>query len=129
MPAAAAAGGGGGGVGRQSPAVEATLDRWVAAKRARDYETADALRAELEAAGVRPEDARPRKGPPRVAAGGRSLIRGAARRAERREGAPRRPDAGAASGGGARRAGSRVGARSRFTHCTLCDLGSGGKAP
>ena len=76
--------------GRQSPAVEATLDRWVAAKRARDYETADALRAELEAAGVRPEDARPRKGPPRVAAGGRSLIRGAARRAERREGAPRR---------------------------------------
>ena len=102
MPAAAAAAAGGG-VGRQSPAVEATLDRWVAAKRARDYETANALRAELEAAGVRPEDARPRKGPPRVAAGGRSLIRGAARRAERREGAPRRPDAGAASGGGARR--------------------------
>ena len=35
------------------------LDRWVESKRQRDFGTADKLRSQLEARGVRPEQARP----------------------------------------------------------------------
>uniref|UniRef100_A0A7S4UV66 Uncharacterized protein n=1 Tax=Alexandrium monilatum TaxID=311494 RepID=A0A7S4UV66_9DINO len=41
------------------PATEAKLDRWVLAKREKDFGTADALRAELRAAGLEPDSLRP----------------------------------------------------------------------
>ena len=42
-----------------SPDDHVKLDQWVNAKRARDYPTADQLRAELEAHGIKPDQARP----------------------------------------------------------------------
>ena len=39
--------------------VEVELDRWVAAKRAKDYSTADRIRSDLRIRGVEPEAARP----------------------------------------------------------------------
>eukprot|EP00445_Apocalathium_hangoei_P022364 CAMPEP_0203889566 /NCGR_PEP_ID=MMETSP0359-20131031/33108_1 /ASSEMBLY_ACC=CAM_ASM_000338 /TAXON_ID=268821 /ORGANISM="Scrippsiella Hangoei, Strain SHTV-5" /LENGTH=1572 /DNA_ID=CAMNT_0050811013 /DNA_START=25 /DNA_END=4746 /DNA_ORIENTATION=- len=44
---------------RYDPAIEAKLDRWVAAKREKDFRTADALRAELRTHGIDPDSARP----------------------------------------------------------------------
>ena len=39
--------------------VDAKLDAWVAAKRAKDFATADRLREEMRAMGVEPDHARP----------------------------------------------------------------------
>ena len=39
--------------------VEATLDQWVNAKRAKDFVTADRIRMELRARGVEPDKVRP----------------------------------------------------------------------
>ena len=59
-------GGGGGGGGRGLPPMSAEmndkLDAWVAAKRERDFETSDRLRAEMKDAGVNPEEYRPAPG-------------------------------------------------------------------
>jgi len=52
--------GGGGGVGSYDPETEAMLDEWVKAKRTRDYNTADAIKATLKAQGINPDDARPK---------------------------------------------------------------------
>eukprot|EP00927_Polykrikos_kofoidii_P071655 TRINITY_DN6790_c0_g1_i1.p1 TRINITY_DN6790_c0_g1~~TRINITY_DN6790_c0_g1_i1.p1 ORF type:complete len:602 (-),score=111.01 TRINITY_DN6790_c0_g1_i1:251-2056(-) len=41
------------------PETEAKLDRWVAAKREKDFTLADTLRSELRAAGVEPDNVRP----------------------------------------------------------------------
>jgi len=41
------------------PGTEAKLDRWVLAKREKDFGTADALRSELRAAGLEPDSLRP----------------------------------------------------------------------
>ena len=51
-----------------SSSTEAKLERWVAAKRARDFVTADAIRAELRAIGVNPDSVRPAH-PPSVTSG------------------------------------------------------------
>eukprot|EP00662_Eupelagonemidae_sp_cell21_P051874 gene51874-biopygen113384 len=48
-----------GSVNQHDPATEERLDAWVNAKRAKDYATADAIRAELQAHGVDAEAARP----------------------------------------------------------------------
>merc|ERR1712194_827340 len=50
-------GGGGGGGGRRGGRdnVEDLLDRWVSAKRDRDFQTADDIRAQLRDLGVEPE--------------------------------------------------------------------------
>ena len=51
------------------PTTNAKLDEWVAAKRAKDFATADRLREELRAMGVEPDHARPAHpaaGPPQV---------------------------------------------------------------
>ena len=72
----AAGGGGGGGSGaayeerkkKRSPEVEAKLAKWVAAKRARDFATADKLRDELRKAGVDAEAAAARPGTDAAAA-------------------------------------------------------------
>ena len=42
-----------------SPADKALLDRWVECKRSRDFVTADRIRGELEAKGIRAEVVRP----------------------------------------------------------------------
>merc|ERR1712060_736931 len=53
-------GGGGCGVNSgYSPEIEARLDEWITAKRARDFVTSDAIQAELEAQGVDTKAARP----------------------------------------------------------------------
>jgi len=58
-------GGGGGGTGyggvtaQSGQLVESKLDAWVAAKRAKDFATADNLRSELRAVGVDPDTERP----------------------------------------------------------------------
>jgi hypothetical protein len=46
-------------VGVYDQDTEAKLDRWVQAKREKDYETADSIRYELRASGVDPDRARP----------------------------------------------------------------------
>lgn len=48
----------------RSSSTEAKLERWVAAKRARDFVTADAIRAELRAIGIDPDSVRPAHPPP-----------------------------------------------------------------
>eukprot|EP00931_Biecheleriopsis_adriatica_P066002 TRINITY_DN4042_c0_g2_i7.p2 TRINITY_DN4042_c0_g2~~TRINITY_DN4042_c0_g2_i7.p2 ORF type:complete len:130 (-),score=30.64 TRINITY_DN4042_c0_g2_i7:128-517(-) len=57
---------GGGGGGRQGPGpqkydqeTETMLDDWVQAKRAKDFETADSICAELREQGIEPAEARP----------------------------------------------------------------------
>eukprot|EP00930_Biecheleria_cincta_P083559 TRINITY_DN73111_c0_g1_i1.p1 TRINITY_DN73111_c0_g1~~TRINITY_DN73111_c0_g1_i1.p1 ORF type:complete len:863 (+),score=139.61 TRINITY_DN73111_c0_g1_i1:83-2671(+) len=52
LPPASAAGG-------VDPQTRAKLDRWLAAKRMKDYETADVIRKELRAKGIDPEILRP----------------------------------------------------------------------
>jgi len=55
-------GGGGGGSGQRAkygPMLESKLDRWVEAKRGKDWSTADSLRQELRALGIDPDTARP----------------------------------------------------------------------
>jgi len=52
-------GGGGGPPPTYSPEIEARLDEWIQAKRARDFETSDAIQRELEAQGVDTKAARP----------------------------------------------------------------------
>jgi hypothetical protein len=51
-----------GGGGHLDPHTERQLDQWVAAKRAKDFGTADRLRDELRKMGVEPDDARPSGG-------------------------------------------------------------------
>merc|ERR1719183_2611554 len=41
------------------PDIEAQLDRWVAAKRDKDFATADAIRSDLRSMGVEPDTIRP----------------------------------------------------------------------
>merc|ERR1711933_27345 len=45
--------------GPYDPETEAKLDQWVQAKRARDFQTSDAIQAELEAQGIDTKAARP----------------------------------------------------------------------
>merc|ERR1740138_56836 len=45
--------------GPYDPETEAKLDEWVQAKRARDFQTSDAIQAELEAQGIDTKAARP----------------------------------------------------------------------
>merc|ERR1712228_54019 len=47
------------GGGSGDPAVDAMLDEWVKAKRTRDFETADQIKAVLRAQGIDPDTARP----------------------------------------------------------------------
>lgn len=49
-------------VGRKAD-IEADLDRWVEAKRAKDFDTADAIREKLKAQGVDAETERPKNAP------------------------------------------------------------------
>mmetsp|Transcript_129296 Transcript_129296/g.322292 ORF Transcript_129296/g.322292 Transcript_129296/m.322292 type:complete len:1016 (+) Transcript_129296:43-3090(+) len=44
---------------RYNSAVEAKLEQWVAAKRAKDFELADSIRSELRGVGVNPDTVRP----------------------------------------------------------------------
>ena len=50
-----------------SKEMEDKLEQWVAAKRQRDFETSDRIRAEMKDAGVNPEEYRP---PPGKGGGG-----------------------------------------------------------
>ena len=56
----------GGGYGRGLPPLsqemQEKLDEWVAAKRRRDFETSDRIRAEMKEAGCNPEEYRPKPG-------------------------------------------------------------------
>ena len=45
-----------------NPELTEKLEEWVQAKRRRDFATADALRSEMQAAGVNPEELRPKPG-------------------------------------------------------------------
>merc|ERR1712151_111240 len=56
--------GGGGGGQTSNEDIEHQLDRWVDAKRAKDFETADAIRANLRAKGIDPDTERPLRGAP-----------------------------------------------------------------
>ena len=71
VPRGERGGGGGGGGGRYgddqglpplSEEMKDKLEQWVNAKRQRDFETSDRLRAEMKDAGVNPEEYRPRPG-------------------------------------------------------------------
>ena len=67
VPRGERGGGGGGGGGFRglpplSQEMSEKLDDWVAAKRKRDFETSDRLRAEMKDAGFNPEEYRPKPG-------------------------------------------------------------------
>jgi len=47
--------------GKFDPWVEEMLDKWVEAKRAKDFQAADAIRADLRRDGIEPDDLRPDK--------------------------------------------------------------------
>lgn len=55
------------------PVVEAQLDKWVEAKRRRDFTTADYVRSQLEAKGIKPEQVRPHVWEPPGSRAGRML--------------------------------------------------------
>jgi len=84
-----------------SPADHAALDRWVEAKRCRDFATADRIRGELEAKGIRAEVVRPHVWEPkradrvpgqhRLQEGGGGAIPMGARGYGGREGQPKLP--------------------------------------
>eukprot|EP00746_Dinoflagellata_sp_MGD_P072351 gnl/MRDRNA2_/MRDRNA2_29370_c0_seq2.p2 gnl/MRDRNA2_/MRDRNA2_29370_c0~~gnl/MRDRNA2_/MRDRNA2_29370_c0_seq2.p2 ORF type:complete len:196 (+),score=54.19 gnl/MRDRNA2_/MRDRNA2_29370_c0_seq2:102-689(+) len=99
--------GGGGGRGRDrggdvDPEMEEKLDAWVAAKRQRDFETADRIRAELKDMGLNnPEELRPPPGKGKNKGGGG----GGGRRDSR--------DRGRGGGGGRRDSRDRGGGRGR----------------
>jgi len=61
------------------PQIEDLLERWVTAKRDKDFRTADAIRNDLRAQGVEPDEARPPKG----GGSGRGSGRGDGRRRSR----------------------------------------------
>ena len=81
------------GAAPEDPEVRRMLDRWVESKRQRDFGTADKLRSQLEARGVRPEQARPHtwEPPGRGRAPGSHAGATACRRRPRAAGAARRP--------------------------------------
>lgn len=67
--ASGARGGRGGGGHGRDPWIEDQLDRWVEAKRARDYRTADDIRDDLRKMGIDPDLARPAGGKSSSASG------------------------------------------------------------
>lgn len=87
----------------------AELDRWVEAKRAKDFETADRIRSELEANGIRPEVLRPARGRGAEGGGGRQGEEGG--RGPARGGGMQREYGGQARGG--REGGGREGGGGR----------------
>ena len=62
VPRDSGGGGGRGGDSNLSPEMADLLEQWVTAKRSRDFETSDRIRAQMKEAGVNPENLRPAPG-------------------------------------------------------------------